>query len=49
LRELNADEPLKEALGPVIYEAFHRAKWAEIEEFRTIVTDWELERYLESA
>jgi len=49
LRELDADEPLKKALGPVIYEAFYRAKWAEIEEFRTIVTDWELERYLEPA
>jgi glutamine synthetase len=49
LRELDADEPLKKALGPVIFEAFYRAKWAEIEEFRTIVTDWELDRYLEPA
>ena len=49
LRVLDDDQALKEALGPVIYEAFYRAKWAEIEEFRTIVTDWELERYLEPA
>ena len=49
LRELDADEVLKDTLGPTIYEAFYGAKWAEIEEFRTKVTDWELERYLEPA
>jgi glutamine synthetase len=40
---------LIEALGSEIFEAFHRAKWAEIEEYRMKVTDWELERYLEIA
>ena len=49
LRELNADQVLKDALGPVLYEAFLRAKWAEIEESRMRVTDWEVERYLELA
>jgi len=49
LRELEKDQPLQEALGPVIYEAFHRAKWAEVEESRMHVTDWEVERYLETA
>jgi len=49
LRELEADQVLQAALGPVIYEAFFRAKWAEIEEYRTEVSDWELARYLESA
>ncbi len=49
LRELDQDQVLKEALGPVTYEAFTRAKWAEIEESRLRVTDWELERYLEVA
>ncbi len=49
MRELEDDEVLKEALGPTTYEAFWRAKWAEIEEYRTRVTDWELERYLEVA
>lgn len=49
LRELSKDTVLQEALGPVIYEAFTRAKWAEIEESRMRVTDWELERYLELA
>ena len=40
---------LKDALGPVAYEAFYRAKWAEVEESRMRVTDWEVERYLELA
>ncbi len=49
LRELSADVVLKDALGPVAYEAFHRAKWSEVEESRMHVTDWEVERYLELA
>jgi glutamine synthetase len=47
LRELDTNPVLQEALGPVMYAAFRRAKWAEIEEYRMRVTDWELERYLE--
>lgn len=49
LRELESDEILIEALGSDIYQAFRRAKWSEIEEYRMKVTDWELERYLETA
>jgi glutamine synthetase len=49
LRELDKDTVLTTALGPVIYEAFTRAKWAEIEEYRMKVTDWEVQRYLEMA
>lgn len=49
LRELENDAVLKDALGPVIYDAFLRAKWAEVEEYRMKVTDWEVERYLEVA
>jgi glutamine synthetase len=49
LHELDKDAVLKEALGPVMYEAFTRAKWAEVEEYRMRVTDWEVERYLEVA
>jgi glutamine synthetase len=49
LRELEEDQVLKDALGQDIFEAFWRAKWAEIEEYRMRVTDWELERYLEIA
>jgi len=49
MRELDADPVLRSALGEVTYEAFKRAKWAEIEESRLHVTDWEVERYLELA
>jgi len=48
LRELDRDQVLKDALGPIIYETFNRAKWAEVEEYRMKVTDWEVERYLET-
>jgi glutamine synthetase len=48
LNVLDRDEVLKDALGPVIYESFKRAKWSEVEEYRTRVTDWELSRYLET-
>jgi glutamine synthetase len=49
LRELEGDGVLREALGAEVFETFRRAKWAEIEDYRTRVTDWELERYLEQA
>jgi glutamine synthetase len=49
LRELEKDCVLQEALGQVTYEAFNRAKWAEVDEYRMRVTDWEVERYLEVA
>jgi len=49
LRELDNNPLLQDALGPVIYSAFRRAKWSEIEENRMRVTDWEVERYLEVA
>ena len=49
LDELEADTVLREALGEPLYEAFMRAKRAEVEAFRMSVTDWEVERYLETA
>jgi glutamine synthetase len=49
MRELEDNDVLKEALGEAAYSAFSRAKWAEIEEHRLNVSDWEVERYLESA
>ncbi len=49
LRELEQNKILKDALGPNIYEAFIRAKWAEVEEYRMKISDWEVERYLELA
>jgi glutamine synthetase len=47
LNILDGDQVLKDGLGLSTYESFTRAKWAEVEEYRTRVTDWELERYLE--
>lgn len=49
LAELERDEVLKDALGPELYDAFMRAKRAEVEAFRIAVTDWEIARYLEIA
>ncbi len=49
LEELSRDNIIRSALGENIYEAFMRAKWAEWDEFRIRVTDWEVERYLEVA
>lgn len=48
LVELDQDAVVKEALGPVAYEAFRRAKLTEWEDYRLVVTDWEVERYLET-
>ena len=49
LRELESDQVLQDALGPVIYDAFNRAKWAEVDEYRLQVSDWEVAHYLEMA
>jgi glutamine synthetase len=49
LTELGKDKVLVDALGPVAYEAFNRAKWEEWDEYRIHVTDYEIERYLETA
>ena len=49
LNLLEDDTVIQDALGPVMYESFRRAKWAEVDEYRMKVTDWELERYLEIA
>lgn len=49
LTELDKDEVIKSALGATTYEAFARAKWEEWDEFRMRVSDYEIERYLETA
>lgn len=49
MRELDQDPVIKDALGSEMYMTFKRAKWAEVEEYRLKVTDWEVERYLEVA
>jgi glutamine synthetase len=49
LDELEQDEVIQEGLGTAIIEAFLRAKRVEWNEYRIQVTNWELERYLETA
>jgi glutamine synthetase len=45
---LEKDEVLKSALGSTLYEAYMRAKLEEWDEFRLRVTDFEIEKYLET-
>jgi glutamine synthetase len=47
--EFEKDPVVRDALGDFICHVFSRAKWAEVEEYRTRVTDWEVQRYLEVA
>jgi glutamine synthetase len=47
--EFEKDPVVQGALGEFICRVFSRAKWAEIDEYRTRVTDWEVQRYLEVA
>ncbi|MFN2233865.1 MAG: glutamine synthetase family protein, partial [Anaerolineales bacterium] len=49
MRELDQNSVIKDALGNDIYTTFVRAKSAEIDAYRTIVSDWEIERFLETA
>jgi len=46
LDAMEADELVKDALGPHIFERFLQAKTMEWKEFRKTVTSWEVERYL---
>lgn len=49
LDELGKDQVIQSALGPMVYDAFLRAKRAEWDEYRINISDWEVERYLEIA
>ncbi len=49
LLELETNEVLKTAMEPTTYEAYLRAKWEEWDEYRLRVSDYEIERYLETA
>jgi glutamine synthetase len=49
LDELAADSVIQEALGDHIYGVYDRAKRAEWDEYRIQVSNWELERYLETS
>lgn len=49
MQEFEANDVIQDALGKTVCRVFSRAKWAEVEEYRTRVTDWEVQRYLEVA
>ena len=48
LTEFEKDNVIQDSLGPDIAAAFQRAKWEEWDDYRINVTDWEIERYLET-
>ena len=47
LDELERDDVIREALGDHIFNHYVDAKRAEWDEYRTQVSDWEVERYLD--
>ena len=47
LDELQKDEVIREALGDHVYDHFVEGKRAEWDEYRTQVSDWEVEKYLD--
>jgi glutamine synthetase len=49
MSEMEKDKVIRNALGETTYEAFMTAKQAEWDDFRMHVTDYEVERYLETA
>lgn len=46
LEALREDEVIQQALGPHVYERFVDAKQQEWEEYRSYVSEWEVQRYL---
>jgi len=48
LEAMEGDPLIREALGEHIYAAFLRAKLLEWDEYRTHVSEWERERYMET-
>jgi len=48
LNELQADKVIREALGEHVFERFVEAKTEEWDEYRTQVSSWEVDRYLEA-
>jgi glutamine synthetase len=48
LEELAKDAVIRDALGPALYDPFVRVKTAEWDAYRINVSEWELDRYLET-
>ena len=49
IQDLKEDKVIREALGETAFETFYNTSKADIKEYRTIVTDWELKRYLRNS
>ncbi len=47
LKDLSADEVMKQALGEHLYHSFIEAKNLEYDSYRTQVSGWERDQYLE--
>jgi len=47
LDELEADDVIRDALGEHVFSHYVEAKRAEWDEYRTQVSDWEVDRYLD--
>jgi glutamine synthetase len=47
IEELEADSVIREALGEHVFHHFIEAKTAEWDEYRTQVSQWEIDRYLD--
>jgi len=47
LHELEKSQTMKEILGEKIFKNFLDVKWAEWDAYRTQISDWEFERYIE--
>jgi len=48
LDELSKDELIKSVLGETMFKRYYDIKMTEWDEFRTHVSDWERERYIEA-
>jgi glutamine synthetase len=47
LDRLDADQVIRDALGDYVFRHYVEAKRAERDEYRTQVSDWEVDRYLD--
>ncbi len=48
LLEVEKDSLIESVLGTNLYDAYMRGKWSEWDEYRTSVSDWEIDHFLET-
>lgn len=49
LLAMENDPLFKDVLGDKLFETYIRGKWADWDEYRTTVSEWEIKRYLQTA